>query len=128
MMVEHVVRVSGGEVTGLGVEVEEDCIRLPAPKGADGHFIDTGDEQGGGSTRTEAVGFDAGRWDVGDVLDIGGSCSEFLGDDGGGELLWDTIGVIVGVQGCLRWCAGMVSEMEDSALAGMNGTEGVISR
>ena len=126
-MVEHVVRVSGSEVTGLGVEVGEDCIRLPAPEGADSHFIDAGDEQGGGSTRMEAVGFDACRWDVGDVLNISCSCPEFLGDDGGGDLLWHAIGVKVGVQGGLMWCP-MLSEMEDLALSGTNRTEGVVSR
>ena len=67
-MVEHVVRVSAGEVTGLGVKVEEDGIRLPVSKGAYSSFVNARDQQGGGSTRMEAVGFDACRQDVGDVL------------------------------------------------------------
>ena len=127
-MVEYVVIVSGSEVTGLGAEVEKDCTRLPMPKGMDGCLVDARDEQGGSSTRTgEAVGFNACRGDVGDVLDVGGSCPEFLHDDDGGDLLWHAISIIVGVQGHLRWYP-MLSEMEDSALSGTDGTEGVISR
>ena len=54
--------------------------------------------------------------------------SEFLGDDGGGDLLWCAISsIVVGMQGHLRWCP-MVSEMEDLALSGMNRAECVNSR
>ena len=87
-MLEHVVRVLGSEGTGLGAQVEEDGIGLPLSESMDGHFIDSRDEHGGGSTRTETVGSDSGqRDDVGDVLDIGGCCLDFLGDDGGGDLV-----------------------------------------
>ena len=64
------MRVLGGEVTGLGAEVEEDCVRLPPPVGMDSHFVDVRDKQGDGSARMAVVGFDACRGDVGDVLDI----------------------------------------------------------
>ena len=38
-MLEYVVRVLGGKVTGLGVEVEEDGIGLPVAKGM--HHLNT---------------------------------------------------------------------------------------
>ena len=92
------MRISSCEGTGMGAQVEEDGIGLPSSKGTDGHFVNSRDKQGGGSTGPETVGFNAGWRDVGDVLDIGSCCLVFLGDDGGGDLVWHAVGVVVGVQ------------------------------
>ena len=67
-MGEHYIGVSGGEATWLHEEVEEDGIRLPVTEGLDGSLVDSHDKEGGGSTGLEAVGFNAVRWDVGDVV------------------------------------------------------------
>jgi hypothetical protein len=61
-MLEHVAGVAGSEVACLGTEVQEDGIRLPAAQGADGSFVDTGDEeQRCCSPGSQAVGFDTVR-------------------------------------------------------------------
>ena len=92
-----------------------------------GHLIDSQDGQGGGSTRAEALGFNAYGWYVDDVLDVSSSCLKLLGDVGGSDVLWLAVGVIIGGQGCVGWCS-LLPEMEDSLLAGMDGAEEVISR
>ena len=58
-MLKHGTGVRGGESTGLGAEIKEDQVRLPAAEGADGSLVDAGDKEGGGTPRAEAVGFDA---------------------------------------------------------------------
>ena len=77
-MCKHVVGVTGSESACLGVKVQEDGIRLPPSEGPDGGLVDSGDEQGGGSTGACTVGSDAGRRDVGDVFDIGSGCAKFF--------------------------------------------------
>ena len=62
-LLEHVLGVSSGEVAGLGLEVEEDGIRLPVTQHMDGSFINTRYEEGCDSTRSEAVGFNPFWWD-----------------------------------------------------------------
>ena len=125
-MREHVLGVTGGESAHLGAKVQEDGISLPPSEGPNGGLVNSGDEQGGGSPGACAVGGDAGRRDVGDVFDIGGSCMEFFGEHGGGDLVLATSWVKVGVK--RRGGRGRVLlEVQDSALAGMNGAEGVVT-
>ena len=49
-VVQHVSRIGGREGAGLGAEVQEDGVGLPAPQGTDGGFIHAGDEEGSGTT------------------------------------------------------------------------------
>ena len=126
-MHKHVVGVTSGEGACLGVKVQEDGIRLPPSECPYGGLVDSGDEQGGGSPRACAVGGDAGWRDVGDVFDIGGSSTEFCCEHGGGDLVRGTGWVEVGVQRCVRR-GRVLLEVQDSALAGTNGAEGVITR
>ena len=65
---------------GLGVEVKENGVGLPPAQGSDGGLVNARDEQGGRSTRAEAIGFNQTRRDVGDVLDNGSSDSQFVGE------------------------------------------------
>ena len=62
------------------------------------------------------------RRDVGDVLDSGGSCSQVVGDLGGGDVARLGVVVIVGVEWSL-WRGSMVAEMEDMLLASTDGAE-----
>ena len=101
-MGEHLVSVPGGEAAGLGAEVKEDGVGLPPAQGPDGSLVDAGDEQGGGTTRAEAVGLDLVGRDVGDVLDSGGGSSQGMGDFSGGDVTGSGVVVIVSVE----WSAG----------------------
>ena len=76
--------------------------------------------------RACAVGGDAGWRDVGDVFDIGGGSTEFRCEHGSGDLVRGTGWVEVGVQRCVRR-GRVLLEVQDSALAGTNGAEGVIT-
>ena len=125
-MGEHVLGVTGSESACLGLQVKEDGIRFPVSKSPDGGLVNSGDEQGGGSPGACAVGGDAGRRDVGDVFDISSSCTEFFCEHGSGDLVLGTGWVKVGVQRCVRR-GGVLLEVQDSALAGTNGAEGVIT-
>ena len=125
-MREHVLGVTGSESACLGVKVQEDGIGLPPSEGPDGSLVDSGDEQGGGSPGACAVGGDAGRRDVSDVFDIGGCCTEFFCEHGGGDLVLATSWVEVGVQRRVGR-GGVLLEVHDSALAGTNGAEGVVT-
>ena len=89
-MRKHVVGITSGEGACLGAKVKEDGVRLPASESPYGGLVNAGDEQGGGPPRACTVGGDAGRRDVGDVFDIGGGCTEFLCEHGGGDLVWGT--------------------------------------
>jgi hypothetical protein len=66
-------------------------------QGSDGGFIDARDEERCCPPGSQAVGFDTVGGDVGDVLNIGGSRSEFSGDVCSGDLEWLVSGGIVGV-------------------------------
>ena len=125
-MRKHVVGVTSGEGACLGAKVQEDGIRLPPSECLDGGLVTSGDEQGGCSPRACAVGGDAGRRDVGDVFDIGGGSTEFFRKHGGNDLVRGTSLVKVGVQRCVGRC-GVLLEVQDSALAGKDGAEGVIT-
>ena len=118
--------VTGGESACLGVKVQEDGVGLPPSEGPDGGLVDSRDEQGGGSPRACAVGGDAGRRDVGDVFDIGGSCMEFFCEDGGGDLVLGTGWVEVGMQRHVRR-GGVLLEVQDSMLASTDRAEGVVT-
>ena len=125
-VVEHGMRVVGGEAARLGVEVKKDGIGLPAAEGTDGGLVDTRDEKGGSSTRAEAVGFDAFRRDVGDVVD-GGSCTvKFKGDVMGSDVMRVAGGVIVVIERTVGGGA-MLKEMLDAALNGAYGAEGGVA-
>ena len=126
-MHKHVVGVMGGECACLGAKVQEDGIGLPPSKGLDGSLVNSGDEQGGGSPGVCTVGGDVGRRDVGDVFDIGGSCTKFFCEHGGGDLVLGTSWVKVGMQRHVRR-GRVLLEVQDSALAGTNRAEGVITR
>ena len=73
-----------------------------------------------------AVGGDAGRRDVSDVFDISSGGLEFLGEHGSGDLVLCSIGIKVGVQWCVGR-SGMLLEVQDLMLAGMDGAEDVIT-
>ena len=75
----------------------------------------------------DTVGCDSGWRDVGNVFDIGSGGSEFLGENGGGDLVLCPAGVVVSVQWCVWW-GGMLLEVKDFTLAGTNRTENVVSR
>ena len=119
-MSEHVLGIASSKAAGLGSEVQEDGIGLPLAQCPDGSLVNAGYEQGGGSSRAEAVGFNLIGEDVGDVLDSGGSSSQFMGDLSGGDVARSGVAVIVGVEGSL-WRGSMVMEMEDASLASMDG-------
>ena len=98
-MLKHGVGVGGGEATRLGAEIKEDRVRLPAAQSVDGGLVDAGDEEGGGATRAEAVGFDAGRGDIGDVVDSGGGLAEGDRDVTGGDVVRAAGRVIIAIEG-----------------------------
>ena len=68
----------------------------------DGSLVDAGDKEGSGAPRAEAVGFDAFRRNVGDVVDGGGSMAEFSGGIPGGGIVEPAGGVKVMIQGRVR--------------------------
>ena len=120
------MRVVGGEVARLGVEVKKDGIGLPAAEGSNGGLVDARDEKGGSSTRVGAVGFNVFRRDVGDVVD-GGSCAvKFRGDVMGSDVMRVVGGVIVAIE---RTVGGgvMLKEMLDAVLNGVYGAEGGVT-
>ena len=63
-MSKHVLGVASSETAGLGSEVQEDGIRFPLAQCPDGCLVNTGDKQGGCTSRVEAIGFDL----------VGGEC------------------------------------------------------
>jgi hypothetical protein len=125
-MVKHVLGVVGGEGAGLRSEVEEDGIRFPAAQGSDGRFVHTGDEEGGGAAGVEAVGHDALRGDVGDVLDRGGGNAESGSDVAGGDSMGCARGIEVMVQWAVGWCV-VLAEVKDTALSGSDWAEAVVA-
>ena len=111
----------------MGAEVEEDGVRIPAAESADGGLVDTRDEEGGGSTRAEAVGFNTVRRDVGDVVDSGGCAAKFEGDVAGGDVMRMVGGIVVVIQGAVG--GGMVLEkVLDTSLDGADGAEVGVTR
>ena len=70
----------------------------------------------------EAIGFHLIGRDVGDVLDGGGSSSQFVGDLSGGDVAWSVMVVIISVEWSV-WRGSMVTKMEDASLASMDGAE-----
>jgi hypothetical protein len=85
-------------------------------------LVDTGDEQGGGTTGAEAVGLDLVGRDVGDVLDSGGGSSQGMGDFGGGDGAGSGVVVVVGVQWSCRG-GSMFAKVEDASLASTDRAE-----
>ena len=98
-MFKHGAGIGRGEAAWLGAEIEEDGVGLPMSQGTDGSLVDARDEEGGGAPRVEAVGFDASRGDVGDVVDGCGSAAEGGGDVPGGDIVGPAGGVKVTIQG-----------------------------
>ena len=96
-MFEHGSGIGRGEAAGLGVEIEEDGVRLPMAQGMDGSLVDARDEEGGGAPGPEAVGFDAFGGDVGDMVDGGGSAVESGSDVAGRDIVGPAGGVIVAI-------------------------------
>ena len=90
-------------------------------------MVNAGYEQGGGSSRAEAIGFNLIGRDVGDVLDSGSSGSQFMGDLDGGDVARSGVAVIVGVEWSL-WRGSMVTEMEDALLASTDRAENRVPR
>ena len=121
-MSKHVLGIASSETAGLGSEVQEDGIGFPLAQCPDGCLVNTGDKQGGCTSRVEAIGFNSVRKNVGDVLDSGGSGSQFMGDFGGGDVARSGVAVIVSVEWSLRR-GSMVAKMEDASLASMDGAE-----
>ena len=101
-MFKHGMGVGRGEVAWLGVEIKEDGVRLPMSQGMDGSLVDAGDEEGSGAPGAEAVGFNAFRRNVGDVVDGGGGMAQFGGDVLGGYIVGPASGIKVMVQGRVR--------------------------
>ena len=116
-VLEHGMRVVGSEVARLGAEVKKDGVGLPVAEGTDGGSVDAREEKGGSSTRAEAVGFDAFRRDVGDVVDGGSCAAKFEGDFAGSDVMWVVGGVVVAIE---RTVGGgiILKEMLDAALNG----------
>ena len=98
-MFEHGAGVGGSKVAWLGAEIEEDRVRLPMSQGTDGSLVNARDEEGGGTPGAEAVGFDAIRRDVSDVVDGGGGTAEFGSDVPGSNIVGPAGGVKVAIQG-----------------------------
>ena len=101
-MFKHGSGVGRSKAAWLGLEIEEDGVGLPTSQGTDGSLVDAGDEEGSGTPRAEAVGFDAFRRNVGDVVDGCGSAAEFGGDVPGGDIVGPAGGVKVAIQGRVR--------------------------
>ena len=101
-MVEHGVRIACSEAAWfLGVEVEEDSIGFPVTEGTDGSLVNTRNEEGGSSTGSEAVGFDAFQRDVSDVVDSSSSMAQFVGDVMSSDVVWRVGVVIVVIKGAV---------------------------
>ena len=98
-MFKHGAGIGRDEAAWLGAKIEEDGVRLPAAQGTDGSLVDAGDEEGSGAPGAEAVGFDAFRGHVGDVVDGGGGAVECGGDVPGGDIVGLAGGVKVMIQG-----------------------------
>ena len=94
-MFKHNPGIGRGKAAGLGAEVKEDGIRLPMAQCMDGSLVDARDKEGSGATRAEAVGFDAVRRDVGDMVDGGSGAAKFGGDVPCGDIVWPASGVEV---------------------------------
>ena len=111
----------------LGAEVEKDGIRLPVAEGTDDGLVNARDEEGSSSTRAEAVGFDAVRRDVGEVVDGGSSTAKFEGDFAGIDVMQVVGGVTVAIE---RTVGGgiILKEMLDMVLDGSDGAEGGVIR
>ena len=122
-MLEHGAGVGGSEMAWLGVEVEEDGVRLPLSQGANGSLVDARDKEGGGTTGAEAVGFDALWGDVGDMVDHGSCPSEFSGNVLSGDVVRAAGGVEVAVQRGV-WGAVECAEVSDAVAQGLYGTKG----
>ena len=119
---KHVLGIAGGKTAGLGSEVKENGIRLPLAQGSDGSLVNARDEQGGRSTRAEAVGFNPIGRDVGEMLDSGGSDSQFMGELSGGDGAQSGVAIKVGVE----WSVGrgtVGTKMEDTSLASTDRAE-----
>ena len=98
-MGKHRTSIAGGKAAWLGAEVKEDSIRFPAAKGANGHFVNARDKEGGGAPGAEAVGFDAVQGDVGEVEDSGGSTAQFGRDVARSDVVGLIGRIIVAVEG-----------------------------
>ena len=95
-MFKHGAGIGRGEAASwLGAKIEEDGVGLPAAQGMDGSLVNAGDEEGSGAPKAEAVGFDALRGDVGDVVDNGSGAAECGGDVPGGDIVGPAGGVKV---------------------------------
>ena len=70
----------------------------------------------------DALGFDSVRRNVGNVLDSGGSISQFVGDFGGGDVARMGVADVVSVEWSLRR-GSIVTKMEDALLASTVGAE-----
>ena len=88
-------------------------------EGTDGCLVDAGDKEGGGAPRVEAIGFDAFRGDVGDVVDSGSSPAEFSGDVTGGNVVVAAGRVIVVIEGSVSG-GGVGTEVFDTMVEGMD--------
>ena len=94
----------------------------PLAQCSDGCLVNTRDEQGGCAPRTEAICFNLVRGIVGEMLDSGGSGSQFVCDFSGGDVAKSVLAVIVGIEWGVRR-GFMVAKVEDMLLAGMDGAE-----
>ena len=91
-----------------------------------GSLVNAGDKEGSGTTREEAVGFDALWGDVGDMVDHGGCPSECSGDVPSGDVVRVASRVKVVVQGGV---GGTVegAEVSDVVVQGLYRTKGEVT-
>ena len=105
-----------------GAEIKEDRVRLPAAEGTDGSLVAAGDKEGGGTAGAEAVGFDAVRGDICDVVDSGDGLAEGNGDVAGGHVVRAPFGVIIAIEGSVGG-GGEGAEVFDAVAEGADGAQ-----
>ena len=121
-MGKHRASVTGSKAAWLGAEVKEDSIGFPTAKSANGHFVDAGDKEGGGTPRAEAVGFDAVWRNVGEMEDGGGSVAQFERDVARGNIIGSIGRIVIAVEGASRTCA-MLTKVQNTTTSGQHRAE-----
>jgi hypothetical protein len=119
---KHRTSIAGGKAAWLGAEVKKDSIRFPAAKGANGHFVDAGDKEGGGAPRAEAVGFDAVRRNVGEMEDGGGGTAQFKRDIARGDIIGVIGQIIIAVERA-SWTRVVLTKVQSATTSGQHRAE-----
>ena len=106
----------------MGAEVKEDSIGFPMAKSANGHFVDAGDKEGGGTPRAEAVGFDAVRRNVGEMEDGSGGTAQFKRDIARGDIIGSIGQIIVAVEGASQTRI-VLTKVQSTTMSGQHRAE-----